>query len=386
MELLSRFKIALLCFFAVCMFSCESEPDNGYLIEGTVTNWAGQHVELVQTYWPNMQSRQGMLVDTTTADAEGYFRFSGDANKEALVSIRVGNTEVPMILTAAKFKIEGDLEQGLDIQSKPAQSVGASTLYEFSAETRQNELKLVGWGRHYQMLLGSGTQEEIDSVGTIKDEAALSHWQRLKNCADTTSHPLMAFYCVESLSWALDFDFIRNFSNRMVVNYADSRYTQDLQSKIGKWELMLEKQAAENMVGREAPEIALLDQNGEEHRLSNLRGQVVLVDFWASWCAPCRRENPNVVATYKKYKDQGFTVFSVSLDRDAGKWEEAIVEDDLLWDDHVIDLIQHGSPAAQEYKVTGIPAGFLVDRDGKIVAQREELRGPGLEQWLLETL
>ena len=134
-------------------------------------------------------------------------------------------------------------------------------------------------------------------------------------------------------------------------------------------------------VGMEAPEIALPSPEGQMINLSDLRGKVVLIDFWASWCRPCRVENPNVVRVYNKYKDQGFEILGVSLDRDRAAWLDAIEKDNLTWP-HISDLKFWQSQAAQTYGVTAIPYTVLVDRDGTIIAER--LRGASLEAKLAE--
>ncbi len=134
-------------------------------------------------------------------------------------------------------------------------------------------------------------------------------------------------------------------------------------------------------IGAIPPDIVLPTPDGQEFKLSSLRGKVVLLDFWASWCRPCRAENPNVVRAYQKYKAQGFDILSVSLDRNREAWTKAIKDDRMTWH-HVSDLKFWQSTAAQEYQIKAIPATFLLDREGRIVAKN--LRGPALGAKLAE--
>ncbi|MFM6934119.1 MAG: peroxiredoxin family protein [Flavobacteriales bacterium] len=133
-----------------------------------------------------------------------------------------------------------------------------------------------------------------------------------------------------------------------------------------------------------APEIALPNPAGKTMKLSDLKGKVVLLDFWASWCGPCRGENPNVVRLYQKFKNKGFTVFSVSLDEDVNSWKAAIQKDQLSWPTHVSDLKGWKSPLVSTYGFDGIPFTILLNKEGNIIGKN--LRGEKLEEKLNELL
>ncbi len=139
-------------------------------------------------------------------------------------------------------------------------------------------------------------------------------------------------------------------------------------------------------IGDKAPDLAFKNTDGKIMKLSDLKGKIVLIDFWASWCGPCRRENPNVVSAYNKYskakfKDaKGFEIFSVSLDQNGDAWKAAIAKDQLAWPYHVSDLGGWSSAPAKAYQIQSIPASFLIDGNGIIVAKN--LRGPLLDQEL----
>jgi thiol-disulfide isomerase/thioredoxin len=150
------------------------------------------------------------------------------------------------------------------------------------------------------------------------------------------------------------------------------------------------EQMANYNVGDVAPDLAYPDPSGKIIKLSSLRGKMVLLDFWASWCSPCRMENPNVVRVYNQYKDakfisgKGFTVYSYSLDQNKDRWVAAIAQDQLAWPNHTSDLKGWNAEGAGVYGVRSIPMTYLLDGEGKIIAKG--LRGPALEEKLKSLL
>ncbi|MFK7757592.1 MAG: thioredoxin-like domain-containing protein [Flavobacteriales bacterium] len=185
---------------------------------------------------------------------------------------------------------------------------------------------------------------------------------------------------------AMDFSKEPKLSAKVINNLAKSvpntNYYKAREAQVKQIDNPNVRVAKSPDIGKVAPNIVLDDPNGNEITLYELRGKTVLVDFWASWCGPCRRENPNVVNAYKKYHDAGFEVLSVSLDNNKDKWVKAIEEDGLIWSTHVSDLLKWDTPYKEKYGFSGIPHAVLVDTGGTIIDSK--IRGAKLEERLEE--
>ncbi len=227
------------------------------------------------------------------------------------------------------------------------------------------------------------TMDSLNVVGTAKPE--------LRNQLSVEANKLDADF----RKYRTEF-IEKNLNNAAVllpIRYINAQQEPELFGKIAAavrksmkgnyYQLQIEQQMRGMLLtGSEAPDLSFNNPDGVPMKLSDLRGNVVLIDFWASWCGPCRRENPAVVALYNKYKDKGFTIYSVSLDQSYDKWVQAIQADGLIWPNHVSDLKGWQSEPAALYGVKSIPSTVLLDKEGKVIATK--LRGQQLEMKLIE--
>lgn len=184
---------------------------------------------------------------------------------------------------------------------------------------------------------------------------------------------------ISSLDTDKDFALYEMVIKQLVAGFSGSPSTDNA---VKQFELAKQQKKANEFLasGKPAPDFTQNDVNGNPVSLHDLKGKVVLIDFWASWCGPCRKENPNVVKLYEKYKDAGFTVLSVSLDDNKTNWLAAIEKDKLSWPYHVSDLKKWSNEVARLYRVSGIPFTVLVDAQGNVIDTK--LRGPELERAL----
>ena len=204
---------------------------------------------------------------------------------------------------------------------------------------------------------------------------------------NSTSSPIV-FSMLNYIDFENDFPFIESVTTTIKQQQPNYKYTANLVTMVTQYKsYMAQKLVKEKgdpaAIGKAAPEFALPDTKGNMVRLSSFKGKYVLLDFWASWCGPCRQESPTVVNAYNKYKGKKFDILSVSLDDNKDKWLHAIEKDGLLWK-HVSDLKAWESSVVRLYQVEGIPATFLLDPNGVVIAR--DLRGDQLEQTLEELL
>lgn len=364
----------LLLFVSLVFFmpSC-SVAGGTYTIIGTINKPEGSLVILSQ-----ITDQKLITLDSATVDKKGKFAFSGEATGEALLHYLTFETSNPPGVPVV-------LKNGYTLNFKVEMSDLSSQIFDYEVEgTEDNKLmaKLHSiYTDHDKDMIAFNKKVSAMDPDSASDEQRRAVQSAYNSMLEERTKSIQAFienekaspatyFAVRYLFQTPDPQLITIGSKKMSAEMPESSYTKTLNqlvSQLGPVE------------GAEAPDIALQSPEGEVVKLSSLRGKIVLIDFWASWCGPCRRENPNVVKLYNRYKDKGFEIYGVSLDNNAEKWKAAIAKDGLTWY-HVSDLKGWKSSAAQLYRVNAIPQTFLIDKEGKII--KAGLRGAALEQAL----
>lgn len=369
-------KIYLLGIAIIALAGCTAEngggkgaPTGGTSIQGTLTASENQMLILEE-----LTTGKPIAMDTADLDAEGSFAFSLEVPKTGFYRLNISNQNyVPLILSPKE-------QVNVNIDAKRKYTVAGSDesarLQELSnlvspLDSLQGELQIAQQNADQNRYYTAMAQMNVT-------RARISG--KIKAFIESKPGSLASIAALNNLDpeqFFSTYDMVSKASNEA---YPDSPYTQNLNTMVSGMRALA--------VGAPAPEISLPNLDGQPIALSSLKGKVVLVDFWASWCKPCRKENPNVVRLYNAYKEKGFEVFSVSLDglpqQPDGKsaWAQAIQQDQLSWPSHVSDLKGWSSSVVPLYNVKGIPLTFLIDREGNIIGKN--LRGPGLENKLSE--
>ncbi len=396
------FKLGLIAvlFSIITLSSCEMRPNdddiNGRYITGTVEGADNNKVVLY-----SFDGQNEVIIDSTTIDDNGEYVLETDTKelKYYALMIETGQQgEMPVILFLDEDSKEVDVSGSLP---KFAENVVISgSVYSNDAKDYQDYSYQFFDAKSniYNQLQNANMQDsatiitlidELDSLNAITKAYAKEYIEE-KPESPASWLMLREFYPSTGLDGfdESNLDYYSKVANAMREKYPYSEYPdmimQDEMAIRNQIEMMKNQAAMQTAGPKLAPDIALQTPEGKELKLSDLRGKVVLLDFWASWCMPCRQENPNVVANYERFKSKGFTVFSVSLDTDKAAWEQAIKSDNLSWPNHVSDLKGWQTPVIQQYGVNSIPSSFLIDQDGYIIASN--LRGAALEQKLLEVL
>lgn len=338
-------------------------------IEGKLANYMGGNVTLQL-----LKTQEIVMVDTLEVNENGEFTYFLETNSPSFYRLGLGNNNFFNFIISPKdqIKIEANANNLADKYSISG-SEESNRLADFNVRLAKYYTKLDSVRQAMQQYQAQGDIAGYQQSAQAQYQISMQATQVIKTFIDEKPGSLASLAAVQNLNLDQDFEYFVKIEEGLRNIAQNSSYYQDLKQKVDA-----NKKLA---IGAEAPEIELQNPNGEMVKLSSLRGKVVLIDFWASWCKPCRIENPNVVRMYKKYNPKGFEIFGVSLDKSKQAWVDAIAQDQLTWL-HVSDLQFWNSKGAKTYNVSSIPKTFLIDENGKIIGK--DLRGEALENKLAE--
>jgi len=377
-----------LAFTVLAVLSCNREGSKQFEVSGRIKNSDGKMVYLQET---PLGSGERIIADSSIIGKDGSFSLKAKAAEESLFSLFFKGDIYPfayVINDVSKIVVNADAQAQNDYEVKGSDA--SKSLKEFSAKTSGKWSTLYTLGHQIDSLIKSGIPDSSAAVRTINEQGA-SQLDDLKkyvsNFIKTSNDPITSSWALSTNSQVFSMDDYQALLNGIVTKFPTHKGVAKIK-EMNERQIALAKQKSQAMdepqwTDKQAPDLSLPDAHGKKITLSSFKGKYVLVDFWASWCLPCRKENSNVVQAYNRYKDKNFTILGVSLDKDKGDWLGAIENDKLAWT-QVSDLQEWSSAAVSTFNFSGIPFNVLVDPQGKIIAQ--SLRGDSLEKKLEEVL
>jgi peroxiredoxin len=362
----------------------KKEPQKSLNVSGSVKNSRATGIYLEESI---ISTGQIIMKDSATIAADGKFTLESQVTGESVFNLRLSNDQFPfvsLVNDTDKINVDADFSKAFDFYSVSGSDASA-VIKEYLGKT--GELMRQKFELEQQSDSLKKTGSSTDQVDQERKQLAEQLKTYTRQSVQQANSPSLALFILATYQGqannpnfrmtAFESEELLGLFNELVQKFPARQDLAGIRNSI-------QSQIAQSIwVGKPAPEIALNDLQGKQVKLSSFRGKYVLVDFWASWCGPCRRENPNVVEAYNHFRDKNFTILGVSLDSKKENWEKAIADDGLAWT-HISDLKQWESEVVPLYRITGIPFNVLVDPEGKVIA--ENLRGDMLQKKLGQVL
>ena len=371
----------------LAVVSCNNEKGTVFTVTGSVKNQPARMIYLEEV---NIATSQKQLKDSVKVGTDGKFSLKTKTANESVYNLRLDEESYPfvsIINDAPSITVDADFKNEIEFY-KVSGSAASQGIKEYLQKSGNKIRAAYEYNKIADSLKKSNADEVSVTAGTEKRDNELNEVKSFtEQSIQDAKSPALALFILSTYqgmannpNFNLDpfaTDHLMGILNALVNKFPGQTDIVSIRNSIET------QMAKTKWVGKQAPEIALPDTEGNTVKLSSYRGKYVLVDFWASWCGPCRQENPNVVEAFKKYSNKNFTILGVSLDLKKAAWEKAIVADNLNWT-HVSDLKQWSSIVVPLYGIEGIPFNVLINPEGKVIA--ENLRGEALDQKLSEVL
>lgn len=372
-------KLLMVLAITGSFLSCQSTSKEGMIVKGELNHLPKD----TKVYLEELTYTTRNSLDTADLDAKGKFSLEATVKNAGLYQVRIGEQRAIFLVldeNSRTIDLSADTSDITNFTYKVKGSGATDQLRDFILHTKTYGEAFGAAMNSYNLNVKENTP---DSIRANYEQAVMKADANFRTFAtgyiDTVKNPIVAVFAASNLDYQHDGAVIDKLSDRLGREYGTLPFVSDYLKVMNDQKTQLQQQSS-NMPafkeGSEVPDISLPDFNGNTIKLSSLRGKVVLLDFWASWCGPCRKENPNVVKAYEAFKDKGFTIYSVSLDTDKDKWVAGIKKDQLYWPNHVSELKGWQSSVCEMYGVRSIPQSFLLDKEGKVIATN--LRGEQL--------
>ena len=341
-----------------------------FVLKGQIFNTESNTLKMFQN-----DGKENREVASIPIDKNGFFEQKITLKDKDYYVLSLEDSQSINVIVEGNdtIKVYGD-GRNLFYHTNIINSESSTAIMEFLRLSAQYKLKLDSANTYLQA--NQHKKNEIQQEFQNTYQTFLGQRQHFLN---EYSHSPAIIAAITTLNMDQEFEIYEKIVNDLKKSFGQSPTVQRIvkEYESNKAQMIARMPIAPGSV---AKEIALPNPAGDTMRLSDYRGKVVLLDFWAAWCGPCRKENPNVVKLYKEYHDKGFEVFSVSLDKTKEAWVQAIEQDGLIWDGHVSDLKFWSSTAAKSYNISSIPFTVLIDREGKVIGTN--LRGQELANTL----